>query len=341
MADDVTLPGSGAIIAADEIAGKKHQRIKVQFGDDGVATDVSATNPLPVVMDQSAANALTGAVNETAPGTDTASSGLNGRLQRIAQRLTSLIALFPTSLGAKADSASLAVTQSTQDAARVGATNETAAASDSATSGLNGLIKRGLAGITSLIAGVGAIGDAAWASGNGSVIAMLKTIASAAASTDPATVVGASAVVSATPTVSTTAYAAGDCIGGKLTFAGMARANGLTGLIQTAMIQCKSAQTFAADLIVFHTDPAASTFTDNAALALNAADFDKVALRIPFVAGDWSNLGTPSIAEVSAQGKQYKAAAGATTLYGVLVARGTPTLGSTSDLKVVVKAMLD
>lgn len=34
----------------------------------------------------------TGALTETAPATDTASSGLNGRLQRIAQRLTSLIA---------------------------------------------------------------------------------------------------------------------------------------------------------------------------------------------------------------------------------------------------------
>lgn len=35
---------------------------------------------------------LIGAVTETAPATDTASSGTNGRLQRIAQRLTSLIA---------------------------------------------------------------------------------------------------------------------------------------------------------------------------------------------------------------------------------------------------------
>ncbi len=41
-----------------------------------------------------------GALDETAPATDTASSGLNGRLQRVAQRLTSLIALLPTSLGA-------------------------------------------------------------------------------------------------------------------------------------------------------------------------------------------------------------------------------------------------
>ncbi len=48
------------------------------------AGDATAAN-------QSALNTLTGAVNESAPGTDTASSGLNGRLQRIAQRITSLI----------------------------------------------------------------------------------------------------------------------------------------------------------------------------------------------------------------------------------------------------------
>lgn len=41
-----------------------------------------------------------GSLTETAPATDTASSGLNGRLQRIAQRLSSLIALLPSSLGA-------------------------------------------------------------------------------------------------------------------------------------------------------------------------------------------------------------------------------------------------
>lgn len=57
----------------------------------------------------------TGALTEAAPASDTASSGLNGRLQRIAQRLTSLIALLPTSLGQKARASSLAVTLSTED----------------------------------------------------------------------------------------------------------------------------------------------------------------------------------------------------------------------------------
>lgn len=59
---------------------------------------------------QTSAATLQGAVNETAPANDTASSGLNGRLQRIAQRLTSLIALLPASLGAKTSTASLSVT---------------------------------------------------------------------------------------------------------------------------------------------------------------------------------------------------------------------------------------
>ena len=43
---------------------------------------------------------LQGSLTETAPVSDTASSGLNGRLQRIAQRITSLLAVLPTALGA-------------------------------------------------------------------------------------------------------------------------------------------------------------------------------------------------------------------------------------------------
>lgn len=40
----------------------------------------------------------TGSLTETAPASDTASSGLNGRLQRIAQRITTLLAVFPTTI---------------------------------------------------------------------------------------------------------------------------------------------------------------------------------------------------------------------------------------------------
>lgn len=56
-----------------------------------------------------ASNTLLGAVTETAPVSDTASSGLNGRLQRIAQNISSLITQLPATLGIKTAAASLSV----------------------------------------------------------------------------------------------------------------------------------------------------------------------------------------------------------------------------------------
>lgn len=41
-------PGSGAIIAAEEISGVLHQRVKIGVGENGVAVDVSSTNPMPI-----------------------------------------------------------------------------------------------------------------------------------------------------------------------------------------------------------------------------------------------------------------------------------------------------
>lgn len=49
MADNVGYtPGTGALVAADEIAGVLHQRVKIGVGADGTAVDVSAANPLPI-----------------------------------------------------------------------------------------------------------------------------------------------------------------------------------------------------------------------------------------------------------------------------------------------------
>lgn len=46
MADNVTI--TGTTIAADDISGVQYQRTKIVWGTDGTATDVSASNPLPV-----------------------------------------------------------------------------------------------------------------------------------------------------------------------------------------------------------------------------------------------------------------------------------------------------
>jgi hypothetical protein len=58
MPDNVGYtPGAGASIAADDIGGVLHQRVKVGIGADGTAVDVSEANPMPVA-DNEAGNLL-------------------------------------------------------------------------------------------------------------------------------------------------------------------------------------------------------------------------------------------------------------------------------------------
>lgn len=81
--------------------------------DTGVATELTLT----LVNDSiSATNVLIGSTTETAPGTDTGQSGLNGRLQRIAQNLTTantnitaMSAKLPAALGIRVAATSLSI----------------------------------------------------------------------------------------------------------------------------------------------------------------------------------------------------------------------------------------
>jgi hypothetical protein len=105
MADNFAFTeGSGKTGAADDIGGVLYPRVKAAWGPDGTANDVDTASgkALPVQLRDSTGTEIVplttsdfdtkiGSLTETAPTTDTASSGLNGRLQRIAQRLTTLI----------------------------------------------------------------------------------------------------------------------------------------------------------------------------------------------------------------------------------------------------------
>lgn len=50
MADNTRIDNgtTGDLIATEDIGGVKHELVKLQFGEHGSATDVSATDPLPV-----------------------------------------------------------------------------------------------------------------------------------------------------------------------------------------------------------------------------------------------------------------------------------------------------
>jgi hypothetical protein len=106
MADNVQLnvpTTSGATIATDDIGGVQHQKVKVEFGGDGVATEVSAADPLPVVQTgtpvlptgaATAANQQTDALTDLqlratpVPISGTVSTGLSQPLTDTQLRLT-------------------------------------------------------------------------------------------------------------------------------------------------------------------------------------------------------------------------------------------------------------
>lgn len=69
MADNARLHDHEKLIAADEIGNIKHLKVKVQFGEDDAAVQVSSANPLPVtlgdaVIEVGEANVSFGAVSD-------------------------------------------------------------------------------------------------------------------------------------------------------------------------------------------------------------------------------------------------------------------------------------
>ncbi len=132
--------------------------LQTEFDQTQTKQDTGNTSLASVDNKLTTTNTALGATNETAPVTDIAASGLNGRLQRIAQRLTTLIndfAAYVVSFGSyvTANHADLLAVQTRQDTTNteLGATNETAPASDTAASGLNGRLQRNAQRLTTLI----------------------------------------------------------------------------------------------------------------------------------------------------------------------------------------------
>jgi len=161
----VTDTGGGGGGGAVTVADGADITIGAKTDAKSTATDATAITAMQVWKQQSASiqnlETLTGSVTETAPATDTASSGINGRLQRVAQRVTSLIDLLPAALtgggGLKvglvdALPAGTAVIGSLDATGSIGSLTEAAPGTDTASSGLNGRLQRLAQRLTSLIA---------------------------------------------------------------------------------------------------------------------------------------------------------------------------------------------
>lgn len=138
----------------------------------------------------------------------------------------------------------------------------------------------------------------------------------------------------APPTVSASAYAAGQVIGAKFTLPNAARVPAGAGLIQVATLLSKTATTAAIDMVIFSADPTASTLADKTAPTIAAADLDKLVGVIHLT--DWSALGAAALAQNLAVGLPFRLPAG-TSLYAVLIARAAITPSSTADLLPAVR----
>lgn len=149
---------------------------------------------------------------------------------------------------------------------------------------------------------------------------------------------GISKTISQTPTVSNAAiYAAKDAVGGKLTFANAARKTAEGGVIEAITIIDNDQQMAELDLVIFNDD--ITTGTDNAAYDPSNADLLKAVGVVTILAADYADLNANSLATIRGLNIPFQCVA--TSLYGQLVTRGTPTYASTSSITVILHLRQD
>jgi len=343
----VVADGAGivSISAADGAAGGS--------GGGGGAGDASAANQTTQITAAATTNTRLGDVTETAPATDTASSGINGRLQRVAQRLTSLIANIPaltvtatrllvdgSGVTQPVSAASLPLPTGAATAANqsseltlVGAVTETAPGTDTASSGLNGRLQRIAQRLTSLIGVLPASLGAKTAA---------NSLSTTPASDATYTLTPTSIVVSQSVTrpANTTAYTANDVVGGAITFAAIGASAGYITILGADLRYDVAAVPSGMSnmrLYLYQKTPPSAT-ADNGAWDLPSGDRADFIGYIDLVAP--ADLGSTLYVQVSGLNYQIKLGAGETALYGYLVTTGGYTPAANSEtFRVTLRAL--
>ena len=127
-----------------------------------------------------------------------------------------------------------------------------------------------------------------------------------------------SRIITASPVVSATAYAANDVVGGVVSLGSVT----IPTKLQSVTVIDRSAQAAALEIVLFEKRPTASTLTDNAAPVLVAAEVGNIVARVPVAAADYAAaIGGVRVATLSNLQRFVKG----TSLSAVLVTSGTPT----------------
>lgn len=136
--------------------------------------------------------------------------------------------------------------------------------------------------------------------------------------------------VSVALTVTAGAYSAGYNMGGLITFTSAFQSVPGTGALANCYVTDKVIKSVPMELIFFSSNPTNTTFTDNAALNINAADLPKISGRCQL-----TSFSTFSANEVTGCDDRYIWMSSATgTVYAALVVRSAVTPASASDMNV-------
>jgi hypothetical protein len=175
---------------------------------------------------------------------------------------------------------------------------------------------------------LGGMADAAWASGSGSLVALLKAIATNAISTSDSPVEPHQPcdVISFTPTLDTAIYASGDVLFATAPIT-ITRANDLRALLTSLTVIDKSKQTPAFTLLFYQTN--VTSAAANAANNLSDADQANLLGYVNILSADYLTFANNSVLCYSgskAPNVLLEAATGTQLVYvvGILQA-GTPT----------------
>jgi hypothetical protein len=293
-------------------------------------TPVAVTSPgttgsfTAYVNDDPATGALQGALTETAPANDTASSGQNGRLQRIAQRLTTLIALFPVGAGTAAAATRTTLASDDPAVAILGAAADAASTTTTIKAALRGIATA--TGVTALDLGSGTGGSrtlrtfpdtaAAHLLAAGSAIVGKVGIDQTTPGTTNAVVIspgGYSASATFTPAASS--HVANDCNGAAGTFASMGPSAGRV-IINSASLEIDggTAEATAWRLYLYDVTPPSATADDG---AWDLPSGDRASFLGYIDLGTAADLGSTQYCEVNGLTKQVKLAG--TSLFGYLI----------------------
>jgi hypothetical protein len=152
---------------------------------------------------------------------------------------------------------------------------------------------------------------------------------------------GYTSVVRAAPAVTaSSAYSAGNSVGGLITFPGALRVTNGTGIIESFTLVDKSNSAAAMTLIIFNVNPTGATLTDKTAFVYGA-NILNVLGQVSIATTDYVTTNSIAVATKTSLGLAVRGAAANTNLYGALVTTGTPTFASTSDISMFLGTLQD